>query len=53
MKMTARLYAQIVGVVIILIGVVGLILGEQSLGGLLNIDILEDIIHLVTGGLLV
>lgn len=30
----------------------GLILGDQSLGGLLNIDILEDIIHLVTGGLL-
>ena len=50
--MTARLYAQIVGVVVILIGVVGLILGEKSLGGLLNIDILEDIIHLVTGGLL-
>jgi hypothetical protein len=52
MKMTARVYAQIVGVVVILIGVVGLILGDQSLGGLLNIDILEDIIHLVTGGLL-
>ena len=48
----ARTYAGIVGVVVILIGVVGLILGNQSLLGLLNIDILEDIIHLVTGGLL-
>jgi hypothetical protein len=42
MKMTARVYAQIVGVVVILIGVVGLILGDQSLGGLLNIDILDE-----------
>ena len=35
-----------------MIGVVGLVLGERSLLGVLNIDILEDIIHLVTGGLL-
>ncbi len=38
--------------VVILIGVVGLLLGEQSLLGLVNIDIVEDIVHLVTGGLL-
>lgn len=50
--MAVRQYAQVVGVVIILIGVVGLLLGDQSLGGLLNIDIAEDIIHLVTGGLM-
>lgn len=37
---------------VILIGVVGLIAGEKPLLGLVNIDILEDIIHLVTGGLL-
>lgn len=47
-----RMYAGVVGVVIILIGVVGLIAGEQPLLGLVNIDILEDIIHLATGGLL-
>ncbi len=48
----ARTYAGVVGVVVILIGVVGLIAGEKPLLGLVNIDILEDIIHLVTGGLL-
>ncbi len=35
-----------------MIGVVGLLLGERSLLGVLNIDLLEDITHLVTGGLL-
>jgi hypothetical protein len=45
-------YAQIVGIVVILIGVVGLVLGDQSLLGVLNIDIFEDIVHLVTGGLM-
>lgn len=48
----ARTYAGVVGVVVIMIGVVGLLLGEQSLLGLVNIDIVEDIVHLVTGGLL-
>ncbi len=48
----ARTYAGVIGVVVILIGVVGLIAGEKPLLGLVNIDILEDIIHLVTGGLL-
>ena len=48
----ARTYAGVVGVVVILIGVVGLIAGEQPLFGLVNIDIVEDIIHLLTGGLL-
>ena len=47
-----RTYAGIVGVVVVLIGVVGLLLGERSLLGLVNIDILEDVVHLVTGGLL-
>lgn len=47
-----RLYAQIVGLVLILIGVVGLFLGERSWLGVLNVDILEDIVHLVTGALL-
>jgi hypothetical protein len=47
-----RAYAGIVGISLILIGVVGLVLGERSLLGVLNIDILEDVTHLVTGGLL-
>ena len=50
--MTARVYAQIVGVVLLLIGVLGLLLGDGLLLGLVNIDIVEDIIHLITGGLL-
>src|SRR5215217_8089532 len=48
----ARTYAGVVGVVIILIGVVGLLAGEEPLFGLVNIDIVEDLVHLLTGGLL-
>jgi hypothetical protein len=51
-NVTARLYAQIVGVVLLLLGVLGLLLGERTLLGLVNIDIVEDIIHLLTGGIL-
>ena len=50
--MMARLYAQIVGVVLLLLGLLGLLLGERALLGLVNIDIVEDIIHLLTGGIL-
>ncbi len=50
--MDVRMYAEVVGVVIVLIGVGGLALGEKSLLGVLNIDIAEDIVHLVTGGLM-
>jgi hypothetical protein len=50
----ARLYAKIVGVVVLLVGIVGVIAGnpEDGLFGLFNIDIVEDIVHLTTGGLL-
>ena len=50
----ARLYAKIVGVTVLLVGVVGLILGDprEPFLGLFNIDIVEDIVHLATGGLL-
>jgi hypothetical protein len=48
----ARIYAQVLGVVLLLVGVVGLVLGEQVWLGILNVDILEDIVHLITGGLL-
>ena len=50
--MYARIYAQVIGVVLLLIGVIGLVLGDQVWLGLLNVDIFEDIVHLVTGGLL-
>ena len=47
-----RQYARIVGIVVIVIGIVGLIAGERQLAGLINVDIVEDIVHIVTGGLL-
>ncbi len=50
--MIARKYAQIVGPVLILVGIVGLIFGEAPLLGVLNINIQEDVIHLLSGGLL-
>ena len=50
--MTVRVYAQVLGVVLILTGVLGLVLGERLLLGILNIDILEDLVHILTGGLL-
>lgn len=50
----ARLYAKIVGVTVLLVGIVGLIIGnpEDGLLGIFNVDLVEDIIHLGTGGLL-
>lgn len=48
-----RPYAKYMGVAIVLIGVLGLLLGEQSLLGLVNIDAGEDLVHLLTGGLMV
>ena len=50
--MPARVFAQVVGVVLLLLGVGGLLLGDGLVGGLLNIDIVEDIVHLLTGGIL-
>jgi hypothetical protein len=49
---TIRVYAQVLGVVLILTGVLGLVLGERLLLGILNIDIVEDIVHILTGGIL-
>jgi hypothetical protein len=48
----ARQVAGIVGVILLLTGVLGLVLGEERLAGVLNIDLMEDVVHLVTGGLL-
>jgi hypothetical protein len=50
--MYARIYAQILGVVLLLVGVLGLILGDGLLLGILNIDVVEDIVHILTGGIL-
>ena len=48
----ARQYAQIVGILLLVLGLGGLVMGERHLLGALNIDISEDIVHLITGGLL-
>jgi hypothetical protein len=50
--MVVKRFAQILGVVLILVGLVGLVLGERVWLGILNVDIVEDIVHLATGGLL-
>ena len=47
-----RQYAQVIGVVLILTGLLGLVLGDQALLGLLNIDLVEDLVHIVSGVLL-
>lgn len=48
----ARIFAKIFGPVLLLVGILGLVLGEQSLGGELNIDVVEDLIHVASGSLL-
>ncbi len=50
--MALRQYAQILGIVLILLGILGLLLGDQDLLGVINIDIVEDLVHILTGGLL-
>lgn len=47
-----REYAKYMGIAIVLIGVLGVFLGDQSLMNLVNIDIVEDFVHLLTGGLM-
>jgi hypothetical protein len=47
-----RGYALGMGLVIILLGIGGLAQGERPLLGVLNIDFVEDLIHLATGGLM-
>ena len=47
-----RQFAGIVGALILLLGVVGLFF-EGYLFGLVNVDIAEDIVHLLTGALFV
>ena len=47
-----RQYARIVGILVLLGGVLGLILGGPYLANILNIELVEDIVHLVTGALM-
>jgi hypothetical protein len=48
----ARVYATVTGATVVLIGIGGLLLGNKSLFGVLNIDRAEDAIHLLSGGVL-
>jgi hypothetical protein len=48
----ARVYATVTGASVVLIGIMGLLLGNESLFGVLNIDLAEDAIHLLSGGVL-
>ena len=50
--MFVRLYAKVLGAVLLVVGLVGLVLGDRLLLGVLNIDVFEDIVHVVSGGLL-
>ena len=49
--MTLRQIAGVFGVIILVVGVLGMVLGEGPFLGL-NIELPEDLIHIVTGGLL-
>lgn len=48
----ARIYATLVGIVLFLLGLVGLLLGDELLLGVVNIDVLEDLVHVASGALL-
>ena len=51
--MAIKQFAQILGVVLILVGIVGLlVLGNGVWLGILNSDTVEDIVHILTGALL-
>lgn len=50
--MNARTYGQVIGVVLLLLGAAGLALGDQ-LFGLVNIELVEDLVHLGVGAVLV
>jgi hypothetical protein len=48
----ARIFATLVGTVLLLLGLLGLLLGDELLLGLVNIDVVEDLVHLASGALL-
>ena len=43
------LFAKISGVLLVLLGLVGLLVGEGYLFGVFNVDLFEDVLHLLTG----
>jgi len=49
--MVLKRYAQVLGVVLILVGLLGLVLGNELFLSILNIDITEDLVHLLTGAI--
>ena|SRR5215213_9813176 len=49
--MVLKRYAQVLGVVLILVGLVGLVLSNGLFLGILNIDTTEDVVHLLTGAI--
>jgi hypothetical protein len=44
-----KTYAGIMGAVLLLLGIGGLLLGDRLLLGLLNIDLVEDLVHVASG----
>jgi hypothetical protein len=48
----AKIFATLVGIVLLLLGLLGLLLGDELLLGVVNIDVLEDLVHLASGALL-
>jgi hypothetical protein len=49
----ARSFAQYVGILLVVLGLVGLLLGQAPLLGQLNVEPIVDVVHLVTGLILV
>jgi hypothetical protein len=45
----AKTYAGIAGAVLLLLGIGGLLLGDELLLGWVNIDLLEDLVHIASG----
>jgi hypothetical protein len=49
--MATRIHATLVGIVLLLLSLLGLVLGDELLLGV-NIEVPEDLVHVVSGGLL-
>ena len=45
-------YAQVLAILLAVIGIAGLLLGEQHLLGAINIDLIEDGLHVASAGVL-
>ncbi len=51
--MNIQKIAKVFGVISLILGIGGILLGESSLFGLLNIEIVEDVIHVLSGIVLI